>query len=171
METMKKLIGLAVILVLSSCQQHKIGFVDYAGLMDGYQRKKDLETNYQSKAQAYARKRDSISQSFQLEAQALQAKTKDLPQQKAQEEFNVLQQRGQIIGQQLQQEEQFMQQAGQQKMDSLITEVKARIQEYGKANGYSFILAGGDGGTVLYGEDSQDVTEAILKLLNEEYKK
>lgn len=168
---MKKFIGLVVILVLSSCQQQKIGFVDYAGLMDGYQRKKDIEANYQTKAQAYARKRDSISQSFQIEAQALQARTQDMPQQKAQEEFSTLQQRGQIIGQQLQQEEQFMQQSGQQKMDSLITEVKARIQEYGKANGFTYILAGGDGGTVLYGDQSEDVTEAILKLLNEEYKK
>lgn len=168
---MKKLIGLAVVLVLSSCQQHKIGFVDYAGLMDGYQRKKDIEANYQTKAQAYARRRDSISQSFQLEAQALQVRTKDMPQQKAQEEFSTLQQRGQVIGQQLQQEEQFMQQSGQQKMDSLINEVKARIQQYGKANGYSYILAGGDGGTVLYGDESEDITEAILKLLNEEYKK
>lgn len=168
---MKKLLGLAAILVLSSCQQHKIGFVDYAGLMDGYQRKMDLESNYQSRAQAYARKRDSISQSFQLEAQALQTRTRDMPQQKAQEEFTTLQQRGQIIGQQLQQEEQLMQQSGQQKMDSLITEVKARIQEYGKANGYTYILAGGEGGTVLYGDESEDITEAILKLLNEEYKK
>jgi outer membrane protein len=168
---MKKLIALAAVLILSSCQQDKIGFVDYAELMDGYQRKKDLEASYQNTAQAYARKRDSISQSFQLEAQALQTKTRNMPQEKAQEEFSTLQQRGQIIGQQLQQEEQFMQQAGQQKMDSLITDVKARIQEYGKANGYSYILAGGDGGSVLFGEEGQNVTDEILKLLNEEYKK
>lgn len=168
---MKKFIGLAAVLILSSCQQDKIGYVDYAGLMDGYQRKKDLETNYQARAQTYARKRDSISQSFQLEAQALQTKTQGMSQEKAQEEFSTLQQRGQIIGQQLQQEEQFMQQSGQQKMDSLIADVKARVQEYGKANGYTYILAGGEGGTVLYGDESQDITDAVLKLLNEEYKK
>ena len=168
---MKKLIALAAVLILSSCQQHKIGFVDYAELMDGYQRKKDLEASYQTRAQAYARKRDSISQTFQLEAQALQTKTRNMPQEKAQEEFSTLQQRGQIIGQQLQQEEQFMQQAGQQKMDSLISDVKARIQEYGKANGYSYILAGGDGGSVLFGEEGQNVTDDVLRLLNEEYKK
>lgn len=168
---MKKFIGLAVLLILSGCQQHKIGFVDYAGLMDGYQRKKDLEANYQSRAQAYARKRDSISQSFQLEAQALQTRTRDMPQDRAQEEYSTLQQRGQIIGQQLQQEEQLMQQSGQQKMDSLLSDVKARIQKYGKANGYSYILAGGEGGSVLYGEETEDITEAVLKLLNDEYKK
>lgn len=171
MDAMKKILAVAVVLLLGSCQQNKIGFVDYANLMDGYQRKKDLEANYQLKAETYSRKRDSISQVFQLEAQGLQTRTKGMSQEMAQEEFSVLQQRGQLIGQQLQQEEQLMQQMGQRNMDSLIMDVKARIQVYGKENGYDYILAGGDGGSVLYGQEAQDITEALLKLLNEEYKK
>lgn len=171
LNAMKKLMAVGALLVFGSCQQNKIGYVDYANLMDGYQRKKDLETTYNQKAEAYTRKRDSISQVFQLEAQAMQTRAQGMSQQKAQEEYATLQQRGQLIGQQLQQEEQLMQQMGQRKMDSLIMDVKARIQEYGKANGYHYILAGGDGGTVLYGAEAQDVTEPLLKLLNEEYKK
>ncbi len=168
---MKRLIGVLAIVLLSSCQQNKIGYVDYAELMDGYQRKIDLESNYQSKADGFARRRDSISQVFQLEAQQLQNQTRSMSQQKAQEEFASLQQRGQLIGQQLQQEEQRIQAEGQQRMDSLITEVKERIGVFGKANGYTYILASGEGGSVLYGDDAQDVTEAVLKLLNDEYKK
>ena len=171
MEAMKKLLAVGALLVFGSCQQNKMAYVDYANLMDGYQRKKDLEANYQQKAETYSRKRDSISQVFQLEAQALQTRTQGMSQENAQEEYTSLQQRGQLIGQQLQQEEQLMQQMGQRNMDSLITDVKARIQEYGKANGYHYILAGGDGGSVLYGDEAQDITEAVLKLLNEEYKK
>lgn len=101
----------------------------------------------------------------------MQTRAQGMSQQKAQEEYATLQQRGQLIGQQLQQEEQLMQQMGQRNMDSLITDVKARVQEYGKANGYQYILAGGEGGSVLYGDEAQDVTEELLKLLNEEYKK
>ncbi len=168
---MKRLIGVLAIVLLSSCQQHKIGYVDYAELMDGYQRKIDLESNYQSKADGFARRRDSISQVFQLEAQQLQNQTRGMSQQKAQEEFAALQQRGQMIGQQLQLEEQGIQAEGQQRMDSLFTEVKERIGAYGKANGYTYILASGEGGSVLYGDEAQDVTEAVLKLLNDEYKK
>ncbi|MBC2838213.1 OmpH family outer membrane protein [Robiginitalea sp. SC105] len=168
---MKKLMILAAVVLFSSCQQNKIGFVDYTTLMDGYSKKQELETSYNSRAEAYARKRDSISQAFQMEAQSLQNKSKSMSQQQAQEEYGALQQRGQVIGNQLQQEEQRMQQQGQQKMDSLITEVRERISDFGKNNGYTYILAAGEGGSVLYGAESQDVTEEILKVLNEEAKK
>ncbi|MBT8181393.1 MAG: OmpH family outer membrane protein, partial [Eudoraea sp.] len=90
---------------------------------------------------------------------------------KAQEEYGLLQQRGQFIGQQLQQEEQQMQSEGQTEMDSLISRVKKEISGYGKSNGYTYILSGGEGGSVLYGTDTKDLTQDILKILNDKYKK
>ena len=167
---MKKLLGILALVALSACQQNKIGFVDYAELMNQYEAKKTLESKFQGRAQALAQRRDSISQAFQFEAQNLQTKSRTMSQTQAQEEYNALQQRGQLIGGQLQQEEQRIQQQGQQQMDTLILKVKERIGAYGKANGYQYILAGGEGGTVLYGDSAEDLTDVILKLLNDEYK-
>jgi outer membrane protein len=154
---------------MMSCQQEKIGFVDNVKLMDGYQKKKDVEAAYQIKSEAFTRKRDSISQVFQMEAQDLQNKSEGMSQSKAQEAFTELQQKGQMVGQQLQQEEQQLQRMGQLKMDSVVQEVRKTIKEYGKSNGYSFILTGGEGGSVLFGKEAADVTEAVLKVLNESY--
>jgi outer membrane protein len=154
---------------LLGCQQDKIGYVDNVKLMDGYQKKKDVEASYQVKSEAFARKRDSISQAFQMEAQDLQNKSESMSQNKAQEAFGQLQQKGQMVGQQLQQEEQQMQRMGQLKMDSVVREVRKTIEEYGESNGYSFILTGGEGGSVLYGKEAADVTEEVLKLLNASY--
>ena len=114
---------------------------------------------------------DSISQAFQLEVQEFQAKAQRMAQQKAQEEYGLIQQRGQFMGQQLQQEEQQLQAAGQTEMDSVISKVKKQIQDYGKTNGFTYILGGGDGGSVLYGSDAQDLTAEILKILNDSYQK
>lgn len=160
-----------VCMMAISCQQEKIAFVDNVKLMDAYQEKVDVEAKFKSKSDAFGKKRDSISQAFQLEAQAFQAKAQKMSQSKAQEEYGQLQQRSQIIGQQLQQEEQQMQMEGQTEMDSLVNKVKEEIKAYGEANGYSFILTGGDGGSVLYGKDAHDVTDAIVKILNDKYKK
>ena len=160
-----------VLIAAVACEQNKIAFVDNVKLMDGYQEKIDVETRYKVKAEALNKKRDSISQAFQLEAQAFQAKAQTMAQDKAQEEYGLLQQRGQFIGQQLQQEEQQMQSEGQIEMDSLISKVKSEITIYGQNNGYTYILSGGEGGSVLYGNDSEDVTQDILKILNEKYKK
>ncbi len=154
-----------------ACEQNKIGFVDNVKLMDGYQEKIDIEDRYKVKAEALNKKRDSISQAFQLEAQAFQTKAQSMAQDKAQEEYGLLQQRGQFIGQQLQQEEQQMQSEGQTEMDSLISKVKKEIKGYGKSNGYTYILSGGEGGSVLYGTNTKDLTQDILKILNDKYKK
>ncbi|RIV44703.1 OmpH family outer membrane protein [Flagellimonas pelagia] len=168
---MKKIMILALAVMAMACQQNKIGFVDSVKLMDEYQEKMDVEARFKTKADAMTKKRDSISQSFQMELQAFQAKAQKMSQQSAQEEYGQLQQRGQYIGQQLQQEEQQLQATSQVEMDSLVKKVKKEIKEYGKANGYTYILGGGDGGSVLYGEEANDLTQAILKILNDKYKK
>jgi outer membrane protein len=168
---MKKCIVILALMAMTACQQQKIGFVDNVRLMDEYREKIDIEKKFESMTQAHNQKRDSISQAFQMEAQAFQEKAQSMSQQKAQEEYGNLQQRGQRIGQQLQQEEQQMQQQGQTEMDSLISKVKDQISKYGKDNGYDYILGGGNGGSVLYGDENKDLTEEILKLLNDNYGK
>lgn len=168
---MKKLIVLVLVLACTSCKQEKIGFVDNVSLMDKYQEKIDIESKYKVKAEALTKKRDSITQAFQLEMQAFQSKAERMNQKKAQEEYGLIQQRGQFIGQQLQQEDQALQAAGQTEMDSMVSKVKKEIKAYGKANGFSYVLGGGDGGSVLYGTDANDLTDAILKILNDSYKK
>nr|WP_026814077.1 OmpH family outer membrane protein [Arenibacter certesii] len=166
---MKKLVLALVFLGMLSCQQEKIGFVDNVKLMDSYKEKLDVENRFKSRSERFTKKRDSISQAFQIEAQAFQAKAQKLSQAKAQEEYGALQQRSQFIGQQLQQEEQELQMKGQTEMDSLVSKVKKEIKKYGKANGYSFILSGGEGGSVLYGTEAHDITDAIVKILNDKY--
>ncbi|MGB5269550.1 OmpH family outer membrane protein [Eudoraea sp.] len=167
---MKKIVLAIILITAVACEQNKIGFVDNVKLMDGYQEKIDMEARYKIKAEALNKKRDSISQAFQLEAQAFQTKAQSMPQTKAQEEYGLLQQKGQFIGQQLQQEEQQMQSEGQVEMDSLINKVKKEINGFGKNNGFTYILSGGEGGSVLYGTDAKDLTQDILKILNEKYK-
>ncbi len=168
---MKKLLAFVLVVFLAACQQNKIGYVDNIKLMDGYQEKVDIEAKFKTKADALAKKRDSISQAFQIEVQAFQSKAQKMSQSKAKEEYGLIQQRGQFMGQQLQQEEQQMQAAGQVEMDTVVSKVKKEIAAYGKANGYTYILGGGDGGSVLYGAEAQDLTKEILKILNDNYKK
>jgi len=167
---MKKIVLAIFLIGAVACEQNKIGFVDNVKMMDGYQEKIDIEARFKVKAEALNKRRDSISQAFQLEAQAFQTKAQSMPQTQAQEEYGLLQQRGQFMGQQLQQEEQQMQSEGQIEMDSLISKVKKEINSYGKSNDFTYILSGGDGGSVLYGTDARDLTQDILKILNEKYK-
>ncbi|ASV30227.1 OmpH family outer membrane protein [Maribacter cobaltidurans] len=168
---MKKIIFGLSLLILASCQQEKIAFVDNVKLMNEYQEKIDIETKFKEKAEVLAKKRDSISQAFQAEASEFQSRAQSMSQTKAQQEYAQFQQRGQQMGQQLQMEDQQLQLSGQTEMDSVVAKVKKEIESYGKNNGYSYILGGGDGGSVLYGKDTYDITNEIIELLNSKYKK
>lgn len=168
---MKKWILILLVLGAVSCTQEKIGYVDNVALMDKYQEKMDVEARFKVKLDALTKKRDSISQGFQMEMQAFQAKAQKMNQTKAQEEYAVMQQKGQFMGQQLQQEDQTLQAEGQTEMDTLVKKVKKEIKAFGKAKGYTYILGGGDGGSVLFGTDANDLTDEILTILNDKYKK
>lgn len=167
---MKKLSIFLIALGFGACQQNKIGFVDNVKLMEGYQEKIDVENVYKKKAEALTKKSDSLSKAFQLEYQELQTRARRMSEKKMQEEVALFQQRSQFLGQQLRQEEQLISQEGQAKMDSVIQVVKSEIEAYGSANGYTYILGGGEGGSVLFGEKTNDLTQQVLTLLNEKYK-
>jgi outer membrane protein len=165
---MKKVVLLVVILMAFGCKQDKIAFVNNVRLMEGFKQKIAVEERFAQQKEAFNKKRDSISRAFQMEAQAIESQINSMTEQKAQEAYGRLQQKGQQIGQALQQQEQQLQQIGQADMDSVVQKVKKEIAAYGKANGYTFILGGGDGGSVLYGEEAKDITDAILGVLNKE---
>ena len=64
---MKKLVLALVFIGAISCQQEKIAFVDNVKLMDTYQEKVDIEAKFKTRSDAFGKKRDSISQAFQIE--------------------------------------------------------------------------------------------------------
>jgi outer membrane protein len=170
---MKHIIYLALtVLVFTSCQQQKIGFVDNGKVINDYQEKKDLETTFQAKDEAFKKRADSISQAFQLEVQQGQVAAQKSSQKKAQELMGGLQQKQQQLQQQMQAEQQQITQEFQAEIDSIIVKVKDFVKVYGKKNGYTYILGTSDAGSnVMYGTDENDLSQTILDALNAEYTK
>jgi len=156
-------------LAFTSCQkQAKIGFVDNGTLINDYQKKKDLEAKFEIKEQAFRKKFDSIENAFQMEAQKFQMEATKMAQTTAQQKYQQLTQQRQIIDQQKQAEAQQFQQEFQTEIDTLIVAVKKFVKDYGKKNGYTYILGTSDAAaTVLYGTKENDLTKTILDDLNE----
>ncbi|NMH89651.1 OmpH family outer membrane protein [Flavivirga algicola] len=164
---------LLVAVAFTSCQKEKkIGFIDNSLLINDFQEKKDLETKFQAKEEAFKKKADSIGQAFQLEVQQTQLTAQKSSKKKAQELMGGLQQKQQVLQQQMQFEQQQLTQAFQTEIDSVIIKVKDFVKDYGKKNGYTYILGTSDAAaTVLYGTDENDLTQTILDALNADYKK
>ena len=160
------------LLIFTSCQQsQKIGYVDNSILINDYLEKKDIETKLQGKIVVYEKRRDSLSQVFQLEVKEAEVKSKNMSQTNLQKLQQELQQKNQLISQRLQFEQQQITQESQAQNDSLIKKVRAFVKDYGNENGYAFILGSNEAGSVMFGKEESDLTQTILEALNKTYKK
>jgi len=170
---MKKLFYLVfAIFVFTSCQQQKIGFIDNGKVINGYQEKIDIEEKFKVTDEAFKKKTDSIGQTFQLEVQNYQINRSKMSNKKRQETEQQLGQKQQMLQQQIQMEQQQITQAFQTEIDSTIVKVKDFVKDYGKTNGYTYILGTSDGvSSVMYGTDENDLSQTIIDAINAEYKK
>jgi len=167
---MKKLaVVFLTIISLTACQQQKIGFVDNSVLINEYQERKDVEANLNTKIEAFKTRTDSLRSAFELEIKEAELKARKMSQSAIQKLSQELQQKEQLLSQRVQFEQQQIAQESQKLNDSIINRVKAFVQDYGKSNNYNFILGSNEAGSVLYGEDASDLTQEILKALNENY--
>lgn len=162
-----------LLVIFMSCQnQQKIGFVDNGKMINEYQEKKDIEDKFTQKELAFQKRTDSIGKAFQLEAQDFQLKVSTMSQSQQQEQYQILGQKQKMLQQQIQFEQQQMQQAYQTEIDSVISKVKGFVKEYGKNNGYDFILGTSDNAaSVLYGDEKKDLSQIMIDALNANYKK
>lgn len=171
---MKKILSiLTLALILVSCQeQKKMAFVNRTNVINDYQQKIDVEAKFKAREDKFNKRSDSIGKAFQFEYQQFQIGAANLSERKRQEQGQVFNQRSQVLQQQLQYEQQQLQQAYSIEMDSVMTTMKTFVVDYGKKNGYSFIFGTSDvTSTVMYGEDVNDISDAVLKGLNDAYKK
>lgn len=170
---MKKISVLVVSLItMASCQQsQKIGFVDNSKLVNEYQEKIDVEAKYKLQIEAANKRTDSLVQIFQSEYQEFQNSASSMSQDKAQQRYQELGRKQQMLQQQIQLTEQQIANASQVEIDSLISKVRKFVKDYGKSNNYDFILGSNEAGSVMYGNESEDLTEDLIQALNNAYKK
>nr|WP_321221311.1 OmpH family outer membrane protein [uncultured Psychroserpens sp.] len=171
---MKKIVAvLSLVLLLASCQeQKKMAFVNRSEVINDYQEKIDIEAKFKDREDNFNKKSDSIGKAFQLEYQQFQMAASKMSQAKQQEQGQAFNQKSQVLQQQLQFEQQQLQQAFSKEMDSVMSTMKTYVENYGKTNGYSFIFGTSDlTSTVMYGEEVSDISDEILKGLNDAYKK
>lgn len=154
----------------SSSAEAKTAYVDTAKLLDDYQKAKDIESKYKVKSEEMGRELEGKAQQWKLDAASFQREAQAKGPQWAQLKGQELQKREQEIGMMQQAMMQQLQKESGAEMDTLVKQIKKHIKDYGKKNGYEYIYGTGDAATVLYAKDEYDITDKILKELNDKYK-
>lgn len=176
---MKKILSLyAFALVLISCQEtktskedFKTAYIDTSILLEKYNKFTDANEKFKVKSEEMGRPIQAKAQQLEAEMANFQRAAQVNGEAWAQQKYAELQQRQQSL---LAEREQVLGkidgEAGKLK-DSLVKEVKKYIENYGKKEGYDYIFTTSEMSVnVIYAKESYNLTEKILKQLNEEYK-
>jgi outer membrane protein len=168
---MKKLLVLAFAVVLASCNQTKVAYVDVEVLMKDYEGTKALETKMKEKQEAKAKELDSLTAPFQAKVQNYYQAAQSMSPQKRAETESALQQEQQFLQAQQQQASQELQKETQESYEVITKVVDSLVGNYAKSNGYNMIFGTSGKGTVMYGDENLDITKQVLEMLNKEYAK
>ncbi|HRP88603.1 MAG TPA: OmpH family outer membrane protein [Edaphocola sp.] len=151
----------------------KIAFVNADTLNSKYQYLKDKEAAFEKKQSAFESEMTNKQKAFQNEAIAFQKKIQEgkitqaegeAIQRKLENQQVALEKRHQEISAQLAKEQSGIQEDFQKRLDNF-------LEQFNKDHGYDFIMTySKNGGALLYGNKTYDITQQVLEAMNEDYK-
>jgi len=166
----KKVFGIAAIAILMvSCNEQKTAYVDTKVLIQEYKEMKEVEAEFTTKSDSVRLQLDAAAKSFQEEVQAYQSQMNSMSDSERQEKERTLMQKQQMLQQQQQMQSNRLREQSTAAMDSLVEKVKVYVQDYGKDKGYTYIFGSNESANIMYAEDGLDITQDVLKELNDQY--
>ena len=168
---MKKLLVIVFAVVLSSCSQTKMCYIDVETVMNEYEAMIALETELTAKQQEMGAELQGLQAAFQAKVQEYYSNAESMPSSKKAETELALQQEGQILQGRQQQVSQMLQQENQEKSIVLIKKIDSVVASYSKSNGFAMVFGTQGNGTVMYGAENLNVTSEIVTILNADYTK
>jgi outer membrane protein len=148
----------------------KTAYVDTSKLVQDYNEFKELESQSKTKQEVMAQELQAKAQQFKLDAASFQEEARVKGQQWAQLKGQELQKRERELGMMQETMLKQLQDEFGTKNDTLINKIKKFVKDYGKKNGYDYIYGTGDVVSIMYAKDSYDITDKLLKELNDSYK-
>ena len=140
----------------------KLGYVDLSRIFDEYLKTKDFDKSLEAKGAGKQVDRDRMVNEVKKlrdEAELLSAKAKDEKQAVIDEKIKTLQDFDRNTRDALRKERDVM-------VRDILKEIEEVIQNYGKAQGYSFVF---NDRVLVFKSESADLTNPIIKVLNDSY--
>lgn len=150
---------------------NNIVYIDSSKMLENYQGALDIEAKFKAKSEQMGKELDTEVNKFRADVAFFEQNAQSKGMQWAQQTGAALQEREQRLAYTQQAMMQQLQTESGAEMDELVKEIKNLIQEHGKAKGYDFILSTADEiNNILYAKEGKDITDEIIKLLNDNYK-
>ena len=143
--------------------QGKIGYIDLSRAFDEYQKTKDFDKELEGKGDMKQQEREKVVQDIRKMREELELMNKNAREKKEtdiESKIKSLQDFDQEAKTDLTKDRDNM-------VKDILKEMSDVIKEYGQKNGYSIIV---NDRVLLYGDSGMDLTNEIIKILNDRYK-
>ncbi len=164
-----KVLGLAVVFgvmtaSMALAKDLKIGYVDLSKVFDSYQKTKDYDAVLQKEGDAFQKQRDDMISQIR-ELQGKQALMKDKEKEKLQADID--KQKTALIGFDKEKRTELAKKRDE-KVREILLEIQKIVEDVAKKEGYTYIL---NDKVLVYGDPDANMTERVLKALNDSGKK
>jgi outer membrane protein len=143
--------------------QGKIGYIDLSKAFDEYQKTKDFDKELEGKGDMKQQEREKLVQDIRKmreELEMMNKPSRDKKETDIESKIKSLQDFDQEAKTDLTKDRDNM-------VKDILKEMSDVIKEYGEKNGYSIIV---NDRVLLYGDSGMDLTNEIIKILNDKYK-
>ena len=164
-----KVLGLAVMFGLmatgaSMADGLKIAFVDLSKVFDGYQKTKEFDAVLQTQGEAFQKERDAMVQKIQ-DAQSKLALMSDA--EKTSMQADIDKQKDAVVAYDKEKRTELAKKRDD-KVHEILTEIQGIVADLAKKEGYTYVL---NDRVMIYGDPQYNVTDEVLKTLNDNYKR
>ena len=168
---MKKLaIVFSLMILMASCTQVKIAYVDVEEILKEYDGAIKAEEDMQAQSQQMSQQLDQMALPLQQKIQEYQQNKDNMSSTARQKKEAELMQEQQVFQQQQQMAQQQVQAEGQRMFEKINNDIESFLAEYGESKGYTYILGSSmQTKSVLYGKESLNITDEVIDALNVNY--
>jgi len=145
-------------------QDLKLGFINLKKVLDDYEKVKDGEGELLKQAESKNGQRDKLVKEIKNLRERI-ALLKDQQKEKKQQELDQKVKKLQDFTYETRTD---LRQKRDEKFMDIMKEVKGVIEEYGSSRNYNIII---DDTLLLYKQEALDVTDDVIRILNQRYKK
>lgn len=156
--------------VYQSYRTPKLGFVKSKELFEGYQGTKEAKAKYSKNSDELAANVDTLTQQFNRSLADFNANYNKLSAADREEKKRLLSYQKQNLDKYNEVVEGKISDEDQKLTQGVLNQVNTFITEYGKSHGYSIIYGTNLTGNIIYGNEVCDITDEVLKELNDQYK-
>lgn len=162
---------LSVVAIYMAKSSSQLVYVDVNKLIQGYSRTKIAKAEFDKKANVMKANIDSLVGNWQKELKNYEKERASLPPKELKLKQELLGNKQQQINGYQEAIQKKIQEEDKKMTQTVINDINDYIKEYGKKHNYKIIFGASGGGNIMYADESSDLTEEVLKGLNEEYDK